>query len=370
MAEISAAHERAPSGAQTLLRVKRPREAPSLPLITVFNDAPARAQRVSMAQLQLKHKNGDGPTVRNYRLLVPGGALATRAPPSHHTAIISASKASFAASERSRQVHDKRAQSFRYRCVQERRMAASDARERFGNGLAALDERQVRLLDLEMKPVGAAGSRSVAFVPFGPPVPSAAAEREMAEQQAMAETAGAGAGAYEYDVYMADDACAQPSSDAVVYIEYPDDDEADDEFRSDETNSDLSTDDSNAEGHFANDYPDSEHSSSSEERNARIDGFDDDRDDPSDLVSSAGLAFRGVMLRTLPRRHDDSSIDSDGVDAKDGLALPLVPGAHTAEKSASSGSIDMSSDSGEEACGETSAAAVDAVSLPSWQQHL
>jgi hypothetical protein len=241
----------------------------------VFNDAPTAQQRVSMSQLRLKSGSG-GPTVRLYRLLVQ--SIPSEQPaanrPKHHAPITASSKAAFTALGKSKQVYAQRAQHLRYRCVQERRMAAVDALAHIGGeGKPELDARQVRLLDLELKADPLPGQRPVAMMPFGPPIPPT--EPPQAAQAAPREGGEAlVADAYVYDVYMADDAeGAQPSSQPAVYIEYDDDDG--DEFASDEAQSDCSTDDSNAEGHYANDYPGSEHSSDGSARDPRF-GADDD----------------------------------------------------------------------------------------------
>lgn len=331
----------APSGAQTLLRLKRPRDMPSMPSLTVLNDAPTAARRVSMAQLQLQRNGvGVGPTVRQYRLLESGSGEA------HHPPVTLASKAGFAARDVSRHVHDQCARSYRYRCVEERRMAASAARERFGGELAgALDERQVRLLELEIKPRPTSTAHFAPFVPFGPPVPSAAAARLGAELQAAADVAGADG--FAYDVYMADEAGAPPAPGAVVYIEYPDDDAADDEFLADESDSDACTDDSNAEGHYANDYPDSEHSNSSEETNARrFDGLDyaDDGGAGGSGTEGAGAARSGPAAarawtwQAERRRGGDGGSDDEGLHAaRARRARPLEPWSEADEEAAAAG---------------------------------
>ncbi|KAJ1623336.1 hypothetical protein T492DRAFT_1055605 [Pavlovales sp. CCMP2436] len=343
--------------AQTLLRVKRPREAPSHPSLTVFNDAPTCRQRVSMSALRLQ-KDGMGPTVRQYRLLVAGGGEpSTPAPPKHHEALTTASMAAFHARERSRQVHDQRANSFRYKCVQERRMKASDALTHIGgSGHAAISVRHVRMLDLELKPeTRKPGSKPQPITPFGPPTPpTPSALANCAEQAAPSEADSPDS--FVYDVYLADEsgASAQPSTDAVMYIEYDDDGPEDDEFRSDASDSDHSTEDSNAEGHYANDYPESDPGSSDsddEARAVRLEGSGSDSNDSTaarrkklgrkagdaesrregGIVVARGQA-RLASLATAADMGDELPAPPDS-DSDDGQPLPPPPDPESSDES-------------------------------------
>ncbi|KAG8470320.1 hypothetical protein KFE25_008741 [Diacronema lutheri] len=319
---------RIPHVAQTLLRVKRPRDAPIPASLRVFNDAPAQ-QRVSMARLHLQ-RDGVGPTVRRYRL-VAAGAVGVAAPahPLHHPSITTSSKAAFAAHDRRRLAVEHRAHSFRYRCVQERRMAPAEVQQHIGSGAARfeLSAGKVRMLDLELKPVTAKlGARPAAIIPFGPPAPPATSERVLASGADECSDEP-GADAFAYDVYMADDSSgASTTSDAVLYIEYAEDEAQEEDFRSDGTNSDVSTDDSNAEGHYANDYPDSEASSEPSTRRdmrfhgdaAAVDDADADDADADDADDGmANLRFDAdvrVMDMADPRFDDDSTKNDICVD--------------------------------------------------------
>jgi hypothetical protein len=307
---------------QTLLRVKRLRDEPSQPTLTVFNDGPS-AKRVSMAQLRLQ-KDGVGPMVRQYRLLaanVPDdSSKATR--PKQRAPIKSSSKGPFTALGRNRAAHEQRATSFRYKCVQERRMAPIDALAHIGgDGKRALDARRVRMLDLELssEQTAAVAPSRAPITPFGPPVPpTQPADAAGASDASSADALPCDADAYVYDVYVADDTpSALSAAQPAVYIEYADDGN-DDEFASDDEGSDFSTDDSNAEGHYANDYPDSEHSDDSIVGNTRFDDEEDDVDtDDSDAAKGdgqiAGLLraqarHRARMAESEPERMAEAPV--------------------------------------------------------------